>query len=74
MGQSAYSATMEVIGCGNARLGIEGALVPQSGSDGLQGTVNSNGQEILVVMQQLAVMLQCCRGNDAVIGFADSEA
>ena len=42
-----------------------------SGFDDLQGTVFSNGQEILVVMQQSAAVFQCGSRNDAVIRLSD---
>ena len=42
--------------------------------DNLQGVVVCNGREILVVVQQPAMMFECRSSNDAVVGLADGSA
>lgn len=45
-----------------------------SGFDDLQGVVFCHWRDVLVVVQQPAMMFQRCGRNDAVVGFADGDA
>jgi hypothetical protein len=45
-----------------------------SGFDDLQGVVFCNRCEVLVVVQQRAMMFECRGGNNAVVGLADGNA